>query len=186
MPNAAHKPAMSIPITSSPFHNANSSGPMPASAPVMSYRGHEEVRMPEVVDLPEGELTDGVVAAMMKHSMNEVVECPVRPPMCPQARLAVTRDRRIVVIAMAGRGLTDLRAIGLAYRWVVENRTLLSMAMPQFALDAHQHPHQRLLVDRHDVDADVLQPIFQVDTVSIHTYRRVRWGERTGLLLNAA
>ena len=106
--------------------------------------------------------------------------------MCPDARLAITRDRRIVIVAISGSGLSDLRSIGQAYRWVIENRELLSMALPQFALDVHQHPHLRLIVDHADMDAEVLQPIFQVSTVTIHTYRRVRWGQKTGLLLNAA
>jgi hypothetical protein len=143
--------------------------------------------MAEVIELSDAGGSDAsILSAVMKHVMNEVVECPLRPPMCPDARLAVSRDRRIILIAVARHGLGDLRSIGLAYRWVVENRSLLAMALPQFALDAHQLPHLRLLVDQADSDADVLQPIFQADNVSIHTYRQVRWGERAGLLLDAA
>ena len=143
--------------------------------------------MAEVIEIADAAGGDAsILSAVMKHVMNEVVECPLRPPMCPDARLAVSRDRRIMLIAVARHGLGDLKSIGLAYRWVVENRSLLAMALPQFALDAHQLPHLRLLVDQADADADVLQPIFQADNVSIHTYRHVRWGERTGLLLDAA
>ena len=141
--------------------------------------------MPEVVDLADGG-DESIIGAIIRHCVNELIECPIRPPMCPEARLGVSRDRRIILIAVAGHGLGALRGIGQAYRWVVENRSLLAMALPQFALDAHQLPHLRLLVDQSDVNADVLQPMFQVNTVSIHTYRRVRWGQKTGLLLDAA
>jgi hypothetical protein len=106
--------------------------------------------------------------------------------MCPQARLALTRDRRLTLIAAAGHGLRELRDIGLAYRWLVDNRALLAMALPQLAVDAKQIPHLRLLVDQADLNADVLQPIFQVNTVTICSYRKLRWGERNGLLLEAA
>lgn len=142
--------------------------------------------LPEVIDLPDDESSDSVITAVMKHAMGEVVETPIRPPMCPDARVAVTRDRRVILIAHAGRGLCALRDVGLAYRWMVENRQLLSMALPQFALDAQQTPHLRLLVDQSDLAAEVLQPLFQIDTVALRTYRRVRWGERVGLMLNAA
>jgi hypothetical protein len=60
------------------------------------------------------------------------------------------------------------------------------MALPQFALDARQHPQLRLLVDQNDMDAEVLTPLFQASSVTIHSYRRIRWHGRVGLLLEAA
>jgi len=138
----------------------------------------------EVIDLPDDE--GSLIDAVMRHSGNEIIECPIRPPMCPQARLALTRDRRLTLIAAAGHGLAELRDIGLAYRWLVENRALVAMALPQMAVDAKQMPHLRLLVDQADLNAEVLQPIFQVNTVTICSYRKLRWGERNGLLLEAA
>jgi hypothetical protein len=158
--------------------------PISPTGPTMNFTSPPSQSAAEVIDLPAGDAS--VLDAIMKHSMNEVVECPLRPPMCPGARIAVSRDRRIILIAAAAHGLADLKSIGQAYRWLVENRSLLAMALPQFALDAHQLPHLRLLVDQADLDAEILQPIFHVDTVTIQTYRRVRWGERSGLLLNAA
>ena len=141
--------------------------------------------MLEVIDLPMNG-SQPILAAVMQHHMSDLVECPLRPPMCPEACLAVGRDHRLVLVATAGQGLAELRAVGQAYRWAAENRSLLAMAMPQFALDPHQLPHVRLLVDHADLSADVLQPLMQVDTVRIQTYRRIRWGQRTGLLLDAA
>jgi hypothetical protein len=139
----------------------------------------------EVIDLADDQ-GSSVVDAVMRHSMAELVECPLRPPMCPEARLAVSRDRRMMLIASAGKGLADLRNVGLAYRWLVENRALVAMALPQFAVDARQLPHLRLLVDQADLNAEILQPILQANTVTVHSYRKLRWGERNGLLLEAA
>jgi len=155
--------------------------PTPAIAPTNSLK---PPGASEVIDLPgdEGSLID----AVMRHSATDIIECPIRPPMCPQARLALSRERRLTLIAAAGHGLRELRDIGLAYRWLVENRALVAMALPQLAVDAKQMPHLRLLVDQADLNAEVLQPIFQVNTVTICSYRKLRWGERNGLLLEAA
>jgi hypothetical protein len=150
---------------------------LPTSAP-------KSANASEVIELPDDE--GSLIDAVMRHSSGEIIECPIRPPMCPQARLALTRDRRLTLIAAAGHGLAELRDIGLAYRWLVENRALVAMALPQLSVDARQLPHLRLLVDQSDLNAEVLQPIFQVNTVTICSYRKLRWGERNGLLLEAA
>jgi hypothetical protein len=153
-------------------------------AEVASVTNSKSTIASEVIELPEegGSLLD----AVMRHSMTEIIECPIRPPMCPDARLAVSRDRRLMLIAAAGHGLRELRDIGLAFRWLMENRALVAMALPQLAVDARQLPHLRLLVDQADLNAEVLQPIFQVNTVTVCSYRKLRWGERNGLLLDAA
>lgn len=156
-----------------------------AAAQAGDVENAAQAAIEEVIDLPAGGASS-VVEAVLKHSLAELVECPVRPAACPEARLAVGRDRRLVLVAVAQHGLTELRAIAQAYRWAAENRSLLAMAMPQFALDVHQMPVLKLLVDQADSTAEVLRPLFQVNTCSVQTYRRVRWGQRTGLLLNAA
>ena len=154
--------------------------PMPALPP----SAPKSPNASEVIELPDDE--GSLIDAVMRHSAGEIIECPIRPPMCPQARLALTRDRRLTLIAAAGHGLAELRDIGLAYRWLVENRALVAMALPQLSVDAKQLPHLRLLVDQADLNAEILQPIFQVNTVTICSYRKLRWGERNGLLLEAA
>ena len=83
-------------------------------------------------------------------------------------------------------GLQDLGSIGQAYRWLNENRALVQMALPQFAIDAHQMPSLHLLVDHADVSAEVLAPMLQNGHITIHAYRKLRWGGKTGLLLEAA
>jgi hypothetical protein len=127
-----------------------------------------------------------VLSAILRHRSGQLVECPIVPPMCDKARLAVGRDRRIVLIGEAGHGLTDLRAIGRAYQWLVENRNLIAMAVPQLSIDAHQMPQLSLLVDRADAGAATLEPMLQSGNVTIETYRKLKWGGKTGLLLEAA
>ena len=156
----------------------------PIVAPVApaTTRGYQEV-----VDLPDQSGTaEAVLSAVLRQNHGTFVECPVRAPMCSEARLAVSRERGIVLFAVAREGLGELRSIGQAYKWVRENRTLLGMALPQFAIDTNQPPRLRLLVDQSDLSADVLQPVFQSEHVTVQSYRKLRWGDRTGLLLDAA
>ena len=65
-------------------------------------------------------------------------------------------------------------------------RSLIAMAVPQMSIDAHQHPTLYLLVDHSDMSAQILQPILQSANVKVHAYRKLRWGGKTGLLVEAA
>ena len=142
----------------------------------------------EIVDLPSVDASaEQIVSAVLRQQDGTaMLECPVRPPMCADARLAVTRDRGVVLLAVAKRGLTELNVIGQAYRWLIENRALIGMAVPQLAIDPAQTPRLRLLVDQSDAGAEVLQPMLTGDHVAVQSYRRVRWGAKAGLLLEAA
>lgn len=140
----------------------------------------------EVIDLPAGADAAGAIVAATMRGATDVIECPVKPPMLADASLAVTRDRRLVLFAVAKQGLSDLRGIGEAWRWMNENRVLIAMAMPQLQIDPHQMPHLRLLVDRADLSATTLQPLLQTGHVTVQSYRKLRWGPKTGLLLEAA
>ena len=141
----------------------------------------------DVAELPGGVVTESaVLSAVMSNGHGSLVECPVKPPACPTATLAIGRDRRLVLLAVAKRGLGEVRAIAAAYKWVAENRPLLSMAMPQFAIDAHAAPKLRLVVDHADAGADLLLPMTENANVSVQTYRKLRWGGKVGLLLDAA
>jgi hypothetical protein len=159
---------------------------MPPSAPFMTTPAADDA-IAEVIDLPNDAADERtVLSAILGGSKGELIECPVRPPMCPDARLAVTRDHGLVLVAVARRGLRELRAIAQAYRWLTENRPLIAMAVPQLSIDAHRHPKMRLLVDHADLSAEVLAPMLETSTVSIQAYRKLRWAGRTGLLLDAA
>ena len=141
----------------------------------------------EILDLPSDAADDrSVLAAILAGAGAELIECPIRAPMCPAARLAVTRDRGLVLLAVAGHGLGQLGEINRAYRWLVENRALISMALPQFAIDGLRHPRLRLIIDHADRAAAELSPMLESNTVSVQAYRKLRWGGRTGLLLEAA
>src|SRR5207237_1796853 len=124
-------------------------------------------------------------SAVLGDASARLIECPIKPPMYVDGRLAVGADRRLILLAVASAGLSDLRAIGRAYQWLMENRALLAMALPQLTIDAHQLPGLRLMIDQADVSAEVLQPMLQSSSVSVQTYRKLRWGGRKGLLLNA-
>lgn len=145
---------------------------------------------PDFTDVVE--LTDGltgaasILSAVLRGGHGELIECPVTPPMCPDAKLALTRDRRLVLLAVARPGLEDICSISKAYHWVVENLSLIGMALPQMAIDAAQTPRLRLLVDHADLTADALQPMLRSGVVEMQTYRRLRWGGKNGLLLEAA
>lgn len=141
----------------------------------------------EVLDLPSNLVDDqSVLSAIFNGAGADLIECPLRAPMCPSARLAVTRDRGLVLLAVAGKGLNELRAIAQAYRWLIENRALIGMALPQMAIDGLRHPRLRLFVDHADTGAAALAPMLESNTVSVQAYRKLRWGGRTGLLLEAA
>ncbi len=141
----------------------------------------------EIADLPGGEVTEtAVLSAVLRNGNANLIECPVKPPTCPTATLAVGRDRRLVLLAVAKRGLGEVRNIAAAYKWVADNRPLLSMALPQFAIDANAAPRLRLVVDRADAGADLLLPMSENANVTVQTYRKLRWGGRIGLLLEAA
>ena len=153
----------------------------PAPQPVATR--HDD----DVIDLPEGATSaTAIVSAVLRGGMSQLVECPVKPPMCPDATLAVARDHRLTLLAVARQGLSDLRAIAQAYQWLIQNRGLVAMAMPQLAIDAHQLPRLELLIDQSDLSAEILQPMLQSSNVTVTAYRKLRWGGRTGLLLNAA
>jgi hypothetical protein len=141
----------------------------------------------EIIDLPASDAgADTILAAILGQNRGELIECPVRAPMAAGVRLAITRDRRMVLLAVAREGLSDLKAISQAYRWVSENRALIGMAIPQFAIDASIAPRLRLLVDHADVSADVLHSIMHSEHVTVQAYRKCRWGGKTGMFLEAA
>jgi hypothetical protein len=165
--------------------------PQPVLSPVSSAaptNAGTDAAVSEIVDLTSADAgAEEIVSAVLKQDGGgAMLECPVRPPMCAESRLAVTRDRGVVLLAVAKRGLSELNSIGQAYRWLIENRNLIGMALPQLAIDAQQAPRLRLLVDECDAGAEVLRPMLTGSDVTVQSYRRVKWGDKAGLLLAAA
>jgi hypothetical protein len=190
----AHSVDPTMPAAAATAASAAAALDTPATTPPLRIDPSSPLALPtatwsidEVIDLP-GDATDaaGILSAVLRRPEWGLAECPLTPPMCPSARLAVTRDRTLTLIAVTMRGLGELRSIGLAYRWMAENRSLIAMALPQFALDATKTPALRLLIDQTDIAADLLRPIVQAEHVQVRAYRALRWAGRTGLLLDAA
>lgn len=165
----------------------------PRVAETHAEHAHEHTAEPQrqltsdVIDLDGADATpDAVVSAILRQTQCGAIECPVRAPMCASARLAVTREKTLELFASTERGLGNLRSIALAYRWLTENRGLIAMALPQLAVDATHLPRLRLLVDQADLSADLLGPLLQNGQITVQAFRRLRWGGKTGLLLDAA
>jgi hypothetical protein len=144
--------------------------------------------LPEVIDLPGDAGERAILDAVVRQggADGRWITCPIHPPMCPEALLAVGRDQRLMLLAVAGRGLGQMVTIGQAHRWMSENGELIRMALPQLAIDTALAPAVVLLVDHNDLSAEILQPLLQTGTVTVQAYRRVKWGQKTGLLLEAA
>lgn len=140
----------------------------------------------EVIELPGDAAEQSVLEAVLRHAAGAVVPCPARPPACPSCCLVVGRDRRMILLAAAGRDLANLRHILRAWQWADENRQLLAMAMPQLAMDTSRPPLLELLVEEHRTDLSSVAGLFGSENVAVRFYRRVRWGGRAGLLLEAA
>lgn len=138
--------------------------------------------IPEVVELPQGV---SVLSAILRTGAS-LLPTPVAIPMCPGAVLAVGRDRTLVLVAQLGSGLSGLTSIAAGIKWLEESRQLLSMAMPQLAVDAQIAPRVHLLIDHADRLADSVRPLLGNSRITIQTYRQVRFSGRMGLLLDAA
>lgn len=139
-----------------------------------------------VIDLPDADASPAGILRAVVRGGSEWVESPVKAPGLPDAVVAVSRDRRLTLLAVASAGLADLRSIATAFRWMTENRALIAMAVPQLAVDAFAEPRLHLLVDHADSAADALQPLLAAGSVSVAAYRKLRWAGRMGLLLEAA
>ena len=157
--------------------------PPPSFPPPMRLATPDAVE--EVIDLPPGSGTAGVVEAAARAS-GDLAMTPVCPPMLPGARLAVDRQGRAVLLAAAEPGLAQLSKLGRAMAWVAENRQLLAMALQQYRLAGDGGVAVRLYVAHADANAGELRPLLGSAEVSVRTYRRLRWAGREGVLLDAA
>jgi hypothetical protein len=181
-------PAISAPTMQTPFTVAPVAA-APAAAVQSELRlvaTDAPAEMSDVIDLPGDDSNPAAVVSAVLRGSNSLAETPLKAPSCPGASLAVSRDRKLVLVAVARQGLCDLRDIATAYRWMSDNRPLIAMALPQFAIEPTQSPRLQLLVSQSDLSAEMLQPLLQSGNVTVQTYRKLRWGGKTGLLLEAA
>jgi hypothetical protein len=174
---------MVVPTPAAEMETAPLKLPLPGPTPMKPI---ETTATNDVIDLPEDASAASILSAVLQAKGNDLIECPISPPMCPTGRIAVSRDHRIVLIAVARQGLTELPNIGHAFRWLIENRGLIGMAVPQFSIDSQQQPQLTLLIDQADSSAATLRPMLQSNQVTVQTYRTLRWSGKRGLLLEAA
>jgi len=142
------------------------------------------IELPASVDAQDN--AAAILTAVLRSQEGEFEVCPIVVPMYPDAKLAVTGLQGLVLLGVVGRDLCGLRAITQAYGWLRQNHSLIIMALPQMAIDPAQLPRLRLFVDHADRDADLLGPLLQQPHVSVQAYRLLRWGDRRGILLEAA
>ena len=157
----------------------------PTDSVVLSHAsasdGGDAARVDDVIDLPAGRSVAGAVSLRLS-----LAETPIAPPMLAGSSLCISREGGIVLVAAAAPGLEDLPTIGRALTWASENRGLLRMALTQFRVDESPDVRLHLLVSRADVSADTLRPLMSTGRVTVQAYRRLSWGGRSGLLLEAA
>ncbi len=140
----------------------------------------------EVFDLPTGgSVTD---AALSAEASSGLAVTPIVPPMLPSGKVAVDREGRLTLVAAAAAGLSDLSTIARAVAWMSENRSLLAMALGQYRLSNDAPVALRLYVTHADAGSDALRMLLSHGSadVTVRAYRRLRWGGREGLLLEAA
>jgi hypothetical protein len=175
--------------TPPPVETTSPAPVQPVCAPAAPSRlAIEPAAIAQVIDLPGQDGDESVLEAIVGQGSadGQWLTCPIRPPMCPRAVVAVGRDQRLLLLAAPGPGLSELRSIGSALRWMAENRQLIRMALPQLSIDASATPALRLVVDHADLSAELLQPLLQSETVTVVAYRKIKWGPKIGLLLEAA
>ncbi|MGA2232012.1 MAG: hypothetical protein ABSH22_14035, partial [Tepidisphaeraceae bacterium] len=96
----------------------------------------------EILDLSGSADSADILSAILKHH-TDWIAAPVAPPAHESAKIAVEREGRLILVAVAD-GLYELPAISRAYTWLTENRPLLRMAFPQLSIDAAAMPRLTL------------------------------------------
>jgi hypothetical protein len=172
------------------FHSAQSATTQPTPTPqvpamqtiIQMPKAVDAVDQGEVIDLPDGV---SVLSAVLSRGPG-LIATPITAPMAPGVTVAVSRERGLTLVAQTATGLVGLGAIAAAVRWLEDSRQLIAMAMPQLSIDIHVPVRVQLLIDHADRDAEALKPLLSSGRVTIQTYRKLRWGQKTGLLLDAA
>ena len=194
-PARANQP-MSIPPIARPMRAARqtvSNAPVEMAGPAMSMPMPTMSIAPTFTNAPVDEsgdvieLPDGVsILSAILRGGSQLLATPIAPPMCPGATVAVGRDRGLVLVAQAGAGLVGMDSIAAAVRWLDDSKQLIAMAMPQLSIDGAAPTQVQLLIDHADRTAEGLRPLLGNSRITIRSYRKVRWGGRNGLLLDAA
>lgn len=143
-------------------------------------------RFGEVIDLPDGTTDPASLTAAVASSEQSLIACPLPLPALRGTVVAVDRSGLLQLIAAVDGTSPSLAEAGRAYEWLLENRALVAMALPQLRIDALRLPALNLLIEHGRHAAAGLAPLLRQAHVQVRTYRALRWGERHGLLLEAA
>ncbi|MEM8874601.1 MAG: hypothetical protein AAGD32_10115, partial [Planctomycetota bacterium] len=152
----------------------------PAPEPALRLSMVPEDESESVVDLPVG----GDVVAAVLESRPDLIACKIDVP-GNVGRLAIRRDGRLALLSVADEHLADLEQHATALHWIQQSAGLIAQALPQLAVRSDVSPVLMLLVAHRRADASALQPLVASGKVELLPYRKVKWGEKTGLLLAA-
>ena len=180
-PVAAARPVVQTPAPVTAFDR-----PAPVMRSVPAPPTPADDVTPTVIDLPDADASPAAMLRAVIEASGEWTGSSISPPALPDAVVAVSRDRRLTLLAVARPGLADWRTLASALRWMAENRGLIAMAAPHLNIDAALEPRLHVLVDAADAAALAAHPLLASGGVTAAGYRKVRWAGRTGLLLDAA
>jgi hypothetical protein len=140
--------------------------------------------MPQVIELGDSQdPTACLLDSVVRLSEGQMVLCPLRLPTALPCRLVVGRDRGLLLLVVAQRGLAELGQAAAALNWLCENQRLVAMALPQLAMDANVLPRLRLLMDQSDLGQLSLQPLLQNGRISVQSFQRACLGQKQVLVL---
>ncbi len=108
--------------------------------------------------------------------------CDVEVPGCPSVQLAIDAEGGLLLLTALGSRLEMLAELGWAMSWARENYGLLCRVFPRI----RTLPRARVYVDARTGELADLSSLMRGGEVELHRYRQVRWGDRRGLLLEAA
>ncbi len=109
----------------------------------------------------------------------------VAVPGMTEARLAVGQAGRVAVVVVATDFATTLAQAGGAMQWLSRSITLLARAFPGLSIDGRQSP-ELVLLDEGGKLAGIAGMGLLAGNVRIQRFSRIKWGDRTGVVLLAA
>lgn len=140
----------------------------------------EDDATPRIYDL-DGTGPHAVVDAVLA-GQPSLRPTDVPTPTAIACRVAVNADGRLTLLAAPAP--EDLGAAGQLLAWATDNLQLIARSLLGITVDISLAPHLHLYLPTRT--ATPLARLLNPATTTAHTYLPVRWGQRRGLLLDAA
>lgn len=135
----------------------------------------------EVVDyIGTGDL--GVLDSVLA-SEPELSLCDIAPPGTLVARMVATEAGRLELLVALTGGTSELAEVGRVLAWMKEHAHLLSRACGSAKIDPCLEPVARLYTSTRSAEH---MTMLLGANAKVHTYRTLKWGEKRGLLVDAA